>query len=137
MKGCSRRVSSVFGGIDALLTQVVFLPNPSLFDLVEAVGIPVFGPTALAARIEGSKAFAKDFMARNNIPTASYRTFESSQHKEALQYVIDRGFQNIVLKASGLAAGKGVLLPETMEEAESGLRKILVDKAFGDAGIVH
>src|SRR5258707_2148863 len=93
LKGRSRRVSSVFGGIDALLTQVVFLPNPSLFDLAEAVGIPVFGPTALAARLEGSKAFAKDFMARNTIPTASDRTLESSQHKDALQYVIFRGLQ--------------------------------------------
>lgn len=97
------------------------------------MGIPVFGPSPLAARMEGSKAFSKDFMKRHSIPTASYATFTSSQFEEALAYTKQCGTK-VVLKASGLAAGKGVLIPETEEETERGLREILVDKVFGDAG---
>ena len=97
------------------------------------VGIPVFGPSALAARMEGSKAFAKAFMSRHKIPTASFKTFASSEVEEAIEYVKTCGHK-VVLKASGLAAGKGVLIPETEEEAIAGLREIMVDNVFGAAG---
>jgi phosphoribosylamine--glycine ligase / phosphoribosylformylglycinamidine cyclo-ligase len=83
--------------------------------------------------MEGSKVFAKDFMQRHDIPTAKFRVFNSSQYTEALEYTQTCGHR-IVLKASGLAAGKGVLLPETPEEVEKGLKDILVDHIFGDAG---
>lgn len=83
--------------------------------------------------MEGSKAFSKDFMRRHGIPTATYRTFKSSQFKEALDYSRTCGFK-VVLKASGLAAGKGVLLPQTDAEIEAGLRDIMLDHAFGSAG---
>lgn len=98
-----------------------------------AVGIPVFGPSARAARMEGSKAFSKEFMDRHSIPTAKYRTFSASQFDEAVQYVKTCGFQ-VVLKADGLAGGKGVLIPTTLEEAKAGLRDILVTGVFGSAG---
>lgn len=97
------------------------------------VGIPVFGPTSLAARMEGSKAFSKDFMARHSIPTAKFRVFSSTEVDQAVHYVQTCGHK-VVLKASGLAAGKGVLIPESVEEAITGLREILVSKAFGVAG---
>ena len=93
----------------------------------------MFGPSALAARLEGSKAFSKDFMARHHIPTAKFEIFNSSQIEEAIEYVRTCGHQ-VVLKASGLAGGKGVLIPETMEETLSGINDIMVSKVFGDAG---
>ncbi|KAF8692552.1 Phosphoribosylglycinamide synthetase, partial [Rhizoctonia solani] len=115
------------------------LPGPEqpLVDGIETVfrkvGIPVFGPSQQAAQMEGSKAFSKDFMRRHNIPTAAYRTFKSSRFDEALAYAKTCGFK-VVLKASGLAAGKGVLLPQTDAEIEAGLREIMLDQAFGSAG---
>ncbi|KAJ1301697.1 hypothetical protein OPQ81_008932 [Rhizoctonia solani] len=112
-------------------------PEQPLVDGIESVfrkvGIPVFGPSQKAAQMEGSKAFSKDFMRRHNIPTAAYRTFKSSQFDEALAYAKTCGFK-VVLKASGLAAGKGVLLPQTDAEIEAGLREIMLDQAFGSAG---
>ncbi|KIL71735.1 hypothetical protein M378DRAFT_241244 [Amanita muscaria Koide BX008] len=111
-------------------------PEQQLVDGVEShfhrVGIPVFGPSAQAAQMEGSKAFAKKFMARHSIPTAKYRVFEASQYEEAVKYVAECGHR-VVLKASGLAAGKGVLIPEP-EDAVAGLKEIMLDKAFGSAG---
>lgn len=98
------------------------------------VGIPVFGPSALAARMEGSKAFSKAFMDRHKIPTAKFKTFQASEVDQAIEYVRSCGFK-VVLKASGLAAGKGVLLPETVDEAISGLKEIMVDNVFGAAGL--
>jgi phosphoribosylamine--glycine ligase / phosphoribosylformylglycinamidine cyclo-ligase len=97
------------------------------------VGIPVFGPSELAARMEGSKAFSKDFMIRHSIPTAKFQVFTAPEIDKAIQYVKTCGHK-VVLKASGLAAGKGVLIPETVEEAAEGLREIMVQKAFGAAG---
>ncbi|KAG6381010.1 phosphoribosylglycinamide synthetase [Boletus reticuloceps] len=97
------------------------------------VGIPTFGPNELAARMEGSKAFAKAFMFRHNIPTATFRTFSSSQVDEAIEYVRACGYR-VVLKASGLAAGKGVLIPESTDDAVQGLRQIMVANVFGAAG---
>ncbi|KAJ3113106.1 hypothetical protein HDU96_003781 [Phlyctochytrium bullatum] len=98
------------------------------------IGIPVFGPSPNAARIEGSKAFSKSFMARHHIPTARFATFTS--HADALAYLRAHytGASDVVIKASGLAAGKGVLLPETMDEAVAGLASIMVGHEFGDAG---
>lgn len=73
-------------------------------------------------------------MARHNIPTAQFQSFTSAEYPTALKYLHNCGFQRVVLKASGLAAGKGVLLPETIEEAEIALKDVLVNKSFGNAG---
>ena len=100
-------------------------------DSLSDAGIRCFGPKQAAAEIEASKSFAKDFMARHNIPTAKYGTF--TRLDEALDY-LNKVDYPIVIKASGLAAGKGVVLPETEDEAKSTLEEILVDKTFGDAG---
>jgi phosphoribosylamine--glycine ligase/phosphoribosylformylglycinamidine cyclo-ligase len=97
------------------------------------VGIPTFGPTELAARMEGSKSFSKAFMHRHKIPTAAFRTFSSLQVDEAIEHVRTCGYR-VVLKASGLAAGKGVLIPESTDEAIEGLRQIMVANVFGAAG---
>ncbi len=102
-----------------------------LADSLSTAGIPCFGPKRAAARIESSKAFAKDFMARHHIPTARYAVFDQLEH--ANQY-LDSIEYPLVIKASGLAAGKGVVLPETIEEAKATLRSMLVEKAFGNAG---
>ena len=102
-----------------------------LVDSLSAQGIRCFGPSQAAAQIEASKSFAKDFMARHNIPTAKYATF--SNYDEAVRYLEAVDYP-IVIKASGLAAGKGVILPETMDEAKSALEEILVKKVFGKAG---
>ena len=102
-----------------------------LADSLSAGGIGCFGPKRAAAQIEASKVFAKDFMARHRIPTAGYATFR--QFEEAIQY-LDSLDDPIVIKASGLAAGKGVILPETIDEAKATLKSILLENAFGDAG---
>lgn len=83
--------------------------------------------------MEGSKAFAKEFMVRHDIPTARFRTFRSSEFDSAVEYVKTCGHR-VVLKASGLAAGKGVLLPETVDETITGLKEIMVANIFGGAG---
>jgi phosphoribosylamine--glycine ligase len=100
-------------------------------DSFSADGIRCFGPKRAAAQIEASKVFAKDFMARHHIPTAKYATF--TQFDDAIQYLESVNYP-IVIKASGLAAGKGVILPETVDEAKAILKSILVDKVFGDSG---
>ncbi|KAH9178618.1 aminoimidazole ribonucleotide synthetase [Lactarius sanguifluus] len=119
------------------INLVVPGPEQPLVDGVEShfrkVGIPVFGPSALAARMEGSKAFSKAFMTRHAIPTAAFRVFASSQVDEAIEYVRTCSHKT-VLKASGLASGKGVLIPESTEEAIAGLKEIMVARAFGAAG---
>ncbi|CBQ68240.1 probable bifunctional purine biosynthetic protein ade1 [Sporisorium reilianum SRZ2] len=114
-------------------------PEQPLVDGVELafrkVGIPVFGPSPVAAQMEGSKTFAKAFMDKYNIPTAAAQSFDASQVQECLEYIHKLGgAQQVVLKASGLAAGKGVLLPESDDEARQGVEDILVNKVFGDAG---
>lgn len=114
-------------------------PEQPLVDGVEgafrAAGIPVFGPSPVAAQMEGSKDFSKLFMDRHSIPSAQFQSFNVSQVNECLTYVKKLGgAKKIVLKASGLAAGKGVLLPETEAECEQGVKDILVAKVFGDAG---
>ena len=83
--------------------------------------------------MEGSKAFAKAFMERHSIPTAKFKTFSSDEYERAAAYVKTCGFR-VVLKASGLAAGKGVLIPQSLDEALAGLKEIMVDNVFGAAG---
>jgi phosphoribosylamine--glycine ligase/phosphoribosylformylglycinamidine cyclo-ligase len=94
--------------------------------------IPCFAPTKEAAEIKGSKSFAKDFMARHNIPTADYRTFSS--YGEALKYLDVMNGSRVVIKVDGLAAGKGVILPMDGAEAKRALDEIMVDSKFGIAG---
>jgi len=102
-----------------------------IVDRFRAAKLPVFGPSAAAARLEGSKAFAKQFMARHQIPTAAYATF--TEVNPALAYVRAQGAP-IVVKASGLAAGKGVIVAMTVAEAEVAVRAILAEGVFGAAG---
>ncbi len=100
-------------------------------DLFASRGLNCFGPSAAAAQLEGSKAFSKDFLARHNIPTASYGNFDSLE--PALAYIREHGAP-IVVKADGLAAGKGVVVAQTVEEAENAARDMLQGGAFGSAG---
>lgn len=100
-------------------------------DAFEAEGLAIFGPTAGAAQLEGSKAFTKDFLARQQIPTAAYQNF--TEVEPALEYLREQGAP-IVIKADGLAAGKGVIVAMTLEEAEAAVRDMLAGNAFGDAG---
>jgi len=102
-----------------------------IVDLFEERGLRVFGPSAGAAQLEGSKAFTKDFLARQKIPTAGYGNFTDVD--EALAYVRKQGAP-IVVKADGLAAGKGVIVAMTLEEAENAIRDMLAGNAFGEAG---
>ena len=104
-----------------------------LADTLREHEIPVVGPSAAAARLEGSKAFSKDFMKRHSIPTAAYRTFGRDQLDEALEFVNKEGAP-IVVKASGLAAGKGAIVCETVVEAEEALISIMRDASLGSAG---
>lgn len=103
-----------------------------IVDAFQAAGLAIFGPTQAAAQLESSKSFAKDFMARHQIPTAFYRVFTGEQQAEALDYVRQQGAP-IVLKADGLAAGKGVIVAMTLTEAEAAVADILGGK-FGSAG---
>ncbi len=100
-------------------------------DYFKKVGIPVFGPSAKAAVMEGSKTFSKVFMKKHNIPTAKFENF--TDYEKAKQFIEKADF-NVVIKASGLAAGKGVLIPSSKQEAVEGLKQIMVDKEFGEAG---
>lgn len=100
-------------------------------DEFEKAGLRVFGPRKNAAILEGSKAFSKDLMKKYNIPTAAYENFDNAE--EALAY-LETAKMPIVLKADGLALGKGVLICNTLEEAKDGVRSIMLDKQFGTAG---
>ncbi|TWC41279.1 phosphoribosylamine--glycine ligase [Pseudomonas sp. SJZ079] len=100
-------------------------------DLFRSRGLDCFGPTAGAAQLEGSKAFTKDFLARHQIPTADYQNF--TEIEPALAYLREKGAP-IVIKADGLAAGKGVIVAMTLSEAEDAVRDMLAGNAFGDAG---
>lgn len=120
---------------ESCINLVCIGPEVPLVEGIEAyfhaAGIRFFGPTKHAARIEGSKAFSKDFMARHNIPTARYKNF--ADYQKAKQH-LDEVPYHVVLKASGLAAGKGVILPSSKDEAHVALRQIMLDKEFGPAG---
>jgi len=100
-------------------------------DLFESKGLSIFGPSQKAAEIEGSKAFAKEMMRKNRIPTASYEIFEDP--KEAARYIRKQS-PPVVIKADGLAAGKGVIICKTLEEATEWVDRIMVKKTFGEAG---
>lgn len=102
-----------------------------IVDYFTARGLKIFGPTRAAARIEGSKSFAKELMEKYRIPTSHYRSF--TDYQQAVDYLQQVGAP-IVLKADGLAAGKGVIVAMTMAEAEAGLKEIMLDRKFADAG---
>ncbi len=104
-----------------------------IVDAFRTAGLRIFGPTKAAARIESSKAFAKELMTRHGIPTAAYRTFDD--YGQARAYVERQGVP-IVLKYDGLAAGKGVVVAQTMEEADAALRDMLLDDRFGAGRVV-
>ena len=114
---------TVIGMDDPLVAGIV--------DVFEARGLRVFGPRKNAAIIEGSKAFSKELMKKYQIPTAAYETFDSAE--EALAYLDGVSFP-IVLKADGLALGKGVLICNSLQEARDGVKAIMTDKQFGSAG---
>ncbi|MCH1413784.1 MAG: phosphoribosylamine--glycine ligase [Glaciecola sp.] len=100
-------------------------------DAFNAAGLACFGPTAAAAQLEGSKAFTKDFLARHNIPTGAYQNF--TEIEPAIAYVREKGAP-IVVKADGLAAGKGVIVAMTLVEAEDAIKDMLAGNVFGEAG---
>ncbi len=102
-----------------------------IVDLFESNGLSIFGSSKKAAKIEGSKAFAKEMMKKYQIPTASYEIF--SDHYEAMDYIRQKGAP-IVVKADGLAAGKGVMICKTVEQALQSIERIMVQKIFGEAG---
>ena len=102
-----------------------------IIDACRHAGIQAWGPTAYCAQLEGSKTFAKEFMAEHNIPTAAYQDFTDA--KSAKAYVDEQGAP-IVIKADGLAAGKGVIVAETIEQAHNAIDDMLADNKFGDAG---
>jgi phosphoribosylamine--glycine ligase len=102
-----------------------------IVDIFEQKGLRIFGPTKQASEIEGSKAFAKDFMQRYHIPTASFRIF--SNHYDAIEFISSAGYP-LVIKADGLAAGKGTVIVSSPDEARKTIENIMVDKIFGNAG---
>lgn len=103
-----------------------------IVDTLTSFDIPSLGPTSVAARLETSKAWAVDFMQRKHIPHAITQTFQ--EFDEASLHVTNRGWRNIVVKADGLAKGKGVIVPDSHDEAISALEDMLVKKKFGKAG---
>lgn len=114
---------------------VVGMDDPlvgGIVDVFEAQGLRIFGPRKNAAILEGSKAFSKDLMKKYNIPTAAYENFDDP--KAAVEYLETKAEFPIVLKADGLALGKGVLICNTLEEAKEGVKSIMEDKQFGSAG---
>ena len=128
-------------GVVALAKQisadlVVVAPDDPLVmgmvDALEEAGFTTFGPKANAAIIEGSKVFSKELMQKYNIPTAEYRVFDNAD--EVMAYIKERNEFPTVIKADGLALGKGVIIPESLEEAEAGVKEIMEDKIFGDSG---
>ena len=138
-----RNANVAVNNIDGLLTLArnakvdVTVVGPEIplvagvVDRFREAGLRIFGPTAAAAQLEGSKAYAKDFLARHGIPTAFYSVF--TEVEPALAYIRDKGAP-IVVKADGLAAGKGVIVATTLAEAEAAVTDMLSGNAFGDAG---
>ncbi len=125
---------AAFAKEQAIDLTIIGMDDPlvgGIVDAFEAEGLRVFGPRKNAAILEGSKAFSKDLMKKYNIPTAAYETFDDP--KAALDY-LETAKMPIVLKADGLALGKGVLICNTLEEAKAGVKEIMEDKKFGSAG---
>ncbi|MBQ3599789.1 MAG: phosphoribosylamine--glycine ligase [Lachnospiraceae bacterium] len=123
-----------FAQKEAIDLTIIGMDDPlvaGVVDVFEERGLRVFGPRKNAAILEGSKAFSKDLMKKYNIPTAAYETFTDA--KEALAYLENSDYP-IVLKADGLALGKGVLICNTKEEAKEGVKTLMMDKQFGSAG---
>jgi phosphoribosylamine--glycine ligase len=118
-------------GIDLTVVGPEEPLTKGIVDLFESKNLMIFGASRKAAEIEGSKAFAKEMMKKYRIPTASYEIFEDQ--KEALRYIRKQGAP-VVVKADGLAAGKGVMICKTVEEAVQSVEKIMVKKIFGEAG---
>ena len=104
-----------------------------IVDLFNERGLKIFGPSKAAAQVEGSKIFLKHFLKRHNIPTAKYRTFDQSQFESATDYIRETSAP-YVIKTDGLAAGKGVVICQSAEEAIETVKKYFHDKIFGDAG---
>ena len=102
-----------------------------IVDKFNAKNLPIFGPTQDAAQLESSKIWAKEFMNRNNIPTAGFQKFDEPDRAKKF---VDDYEKNVVIKADGLAAGKGVIVCNNKDEAFSAIDKILVDRTFGEAG---
>lgn len=126
---------AAFAKEQAIDLVIVGMDDPlvgGLVDVLEAAGIRTFGPRKNAAILEGSKVFSKDLMKKYNIPTAAYETFE--QAEDALEYLHTQAKFPIVLKADGLALGKGVLICNTLQEAEDGVCSIMTERKFGAAG---
>lgn len=124
-----------FAKDNAIDFAVVAPDDPLVLGAVDALengGIPCFGPTARAAHIEGSKAFSKDLMRKYQIPTAGHATF--AEEPAALDYLRANDTFPIVIKADGLALGKGVIIAEDLAQAEAAVHSMMTDKAFGDAG---
>jgi phosphoribosylamine--glycine ligase len=114
---------------------VVAPDDPLVAGMVDALndaGFPTFGPKANAAIIEGSKVFSKDLMLKYNIPTAEYKVFDKAE--DVIDYLKEKNEFPAVIKADGLALGKGVIIPETLEEAIAGVKEIMEDKIFGASG---
>lgn len=107
-----------------------------IVDFLEEKGHKVFGPSKKAAQLEGSKKFAKEFMKKNRIPTADYRTFTQDEYDEAFEYIRRRDDYPVVLKADGLAGGKGVFICETEEDVEQRLKQLKEDSKLSDAAEV-
>jgi phosphoribosylamine--glycine ligase/phosphoribosylformylglycinamidine cyclo-ligase len=124
-----KKVALVFVGPEAPLCA-------GIADACKASSIPCFGPSQKAAELEASKAFSKDFFARHALPTASFKTFKKDEYENASEYVRAEyaAGREVVVKASGLAAGKGVLMPTSVDEALSGVKEVLLESAFGSAG---
>lgn len=114
--------------------SLFFLPITSATDRFFQGGIPCFAPTKEAAEIEGSKKYAKDFLNKYKIPTAGYQAFSSYDDAEQYLKNLNADANRVVIKVNGLAAGKGVILPESQTEALQALREILIDSKFGQAG---
>merc|ERR1719329_394683 len=124
-----KAVDLVFAGPEAPLVA-------GLADACAKAGVSCFGPKLRAAELENSKAFSKDFFARHHLPTAAFRNFKEGEHNAAVEYVKAEyaAGREVVVKASGLAAGKGVLMPQSLDEAIAALKTVMLDKEFGDAG---
>jgi len=140
------KISNINIGVENIAELVKFAQNESIdltivgpeaplvlgvVDTFTKAGLKCFGPTANAAQLEGSKAFTKDFLAKHKIPTGAYQVFTNADL--ACDYIAKQGAP-IVVKADGLAAGKGVIVAETVEQAQAAARNMLIDNKFGDAG---
>lgn len=135
IKACDIEGIVSFAKDNAIDFAIVTPDDPLVLGMVDALnkaGIKTFGPNAAAAQIEGSKVFSKNLMKKYGIPTASYETFDNA--KEAIAFIKEKNQFPIVIKADGLALGKGVLIVNNLKEAQAGIRSIMQDKVFGASG---